>query len=66
MNSNIPTTAYPVLIWVNKWRPVPENFPFPRCSVRTLWGLWHFGGIPVKNAVGIFEIIRIGPYRRTQ
>lgn len=51
-NSNVPITEnssiYPVFIWGSKWHPVPENFQFLRCTVKTMWDLWHFGGdIPV-------------------
>jgi hypothetical protein len=61
-NSTVPATEdpllYPVFIWGSKWHPVPENFQFPRFTVKTMWDLWHFGGdIPVRNVEGIFETI---------
>jgi hypothetical protein len=63
-NSSVPATEDPLLypeeqkilysilvfIWASKWHPVPENFQFPRCTVKTMWDLWHFvGDIPVRN-----------------
>jgi hypothetical protein len=43
-NSNIPApenpALYPMFFWGDKWHPVPENFQFPRCTVKTMWDLW--------------------------
>lgn len=50
----IATVAGKTWIWGGKLRVVPQDFQFPRCKIKQMWQLWHFGQ----------HVLEIGPLKR--
>lgn len=54
--SNEESNSYLMFCWGGRYRKVPEDFEFPKGSVKMLWDLW-WGGMPLS---------RIRPFRHLE